>query len=290
MARKRYLKKTPLLDARELFLAHLDSSRLACETISVADGLGRITAEPVFAKLSSPHYHAAAMDGICVRAEETFGATEFVGKKLVRVAGDGPKPDAFAYVDTGNALPSWANAVIMIEKVRQLDADTVEIFESVPPWNHVRLVGEDVVASELLLPRCHRLRPYDLGALLAAGHTSVRVKARPKIGIIPTGDELIQPGDEVQAGSVIEFNSTVIAAFVREWGGAPVILPTVRDDAALLRQALRLPAVQCDIATLQAGSPARPNCGNQTETKPAPPTKLARPRRRMKAGPGGDTA
>ena len=256
MARKRYLKKTPLLDARELFLGHIDASKLACETIPVEEGLGRITAEPVFAKLSSPHYHAAAMDGICVRAEDTFGATEFVGKKLARVAGDGPRPSAFAYIDTGNALPSWANAVIMIEKVRQLDADNVEIFESVPPWNHVRLVGEDVVATELLLPRCHRLRPYDLGALLAAGHISVRVKARPKIGIIPTGDELIQPGDEVQAGSVIEFNSAVIAAFVREWGGAPVIFPKVRDDAALLRQALGRAAEECDIATLIAGSSA----------------------------------
>lgn len=180
MARKRYLKKTPLIEARELFLEAIDVSKLPSETIPVEDGLDRITAEPVFAKLSSPHYHAAAMDGICVRAEDTFGATEFVGRKLARVTGDGPRPSAFAYVDTGNALPSWANAVIMIEKVRQLDADTVEIFESVPPWNHVRLVGEDVVATELLLPRCHRLRPYDLGALLAAGHISVRVKARPK--------------------------------------------------------------------------------------------------------------
>ncbi len=256
MARKRYLKKTPLSDARELFLGHIDASQLACETIPVEESLGRITAEPVFAKLSSPHYHAAAMDGICVRAEDTFGATEFVGKKFTRVTGEGPGPSAFAYIDTGNALPSWANAVIMIEKVRQLDGDTVEIFESVPPWNHVRLVGEDVVATELLLPRCHRLRPYDLGALLAAGHTSVRVKARPRVGIIPTGDELIQPGDEVKAGSVIEFNSAVLAAFVHEWGGAPVRFPKVRDDAALLQQALRRAAEECDIATLIAGSSA----------------------------------
>ncbi len=256
MARKRYLKKSPLNDARELFLAQVDPSKLACETISAEEALGRITAAPVFANLSSPHYHAAAMDGICVRAEDTFGATEFVGKKFTRIAGDGPEPGAFAYIDTGNALPSWANAVIMIEKVRQLDDDTVEVFESVPPWNHVRLVGEDVVATELLLPRCHRLRPYDLGALLAAGHTSVRVKARPKIGIIPTGDELIQPGDEVRAGSVIEFNSAVLAAFVSEWGGTAVRFPKVRDDAGLLREALTRAAEECDIATLIAGSSA----------------------------------
>ena len=132
------------------------------------EALDRITAEPVFAKISSPHYHASAMDGICVRAEDTFGATEFVGKTLTLADGDAPAAGSFKYVDTGNALPAWANAVIMIEKVHQLDKDTLEIFDSAAPWQHVRLVGEDVVATEMLLPRAHRLRPYDLGALLAA--------------------------------------------------------------------------------------------------------------------------
>jgi putative molybdopterin biosynthesis protein len=256
MARKRYLKKTPLKEARELFLASVEPSELGNEIIDVEDALNRVTAEPVFAKLSSPHYHAAAMDGICVRAEDTFGATEFVGKKLTRAVAESPAPAAFAYVDTGNALPPWANAVIMIEKVRQLDERTVEIFESVAPWNHVRLVGEDVVATELLLPRSHRLRPYDLGALLAAGHTAVSVKAHPTVGIIPTGDELIQPGEQAKPGAVIEFNSTVLAAFVREWGGTPIRYPKVRDDAELLRQALRSAAQECDIATIIAGSSA----------------------------------
>ncbi|MET0689862.1 MAG: molybdopterin biosynthesis protein, partial [Candidatus Binatia bacterium] len=121
MARKRYLKKTPLIEARELFLATVDPGALAVEEIAVDDGLDRITAEPVFAKISSPHYHASAMDGICVRAEDTFGATEFVGKTLTLVDSDVPAAGSFQYVDTGNALPAWANAVIMIEKVHQID-------------------------------------------------------------------------------------------------------------------------------------------------------------------------
>ena len=256
MARKRYLKKTPLKEARELFLSTVNPASLATEEISIDDALDRITAEPVFAKISSPHYHASAMDGICVRAEDTFGATEFIGKKLTLGNGDSPDRDAFKYVDTGNALPGWANAVIMIEKVHQLDPQTVEIFESVTPWNHVRLVGEDVVATELLLPRSHRLRPYDMGALLAAGHTRVRVKARPRVGIIPTGDELIQPGEEATPGAVIDFNSTVLAAFVREWGGVPVKYPRARDDERLLRAALERAAAECDLVTIIAGSSA----------------------------------
>jgi putative molybdopterin biosynthesis protein len=226
------------------------------ENVAVDEALDRITAHPVFAKISSPHYHAAAMDGICVRAEDTFGATEFTIKKLTPARGDSPIPGSFTYVDTGNSLPAWANAVIMIEKIHQLDDGSVEIFESVGPWNHVRLVGEDVVATELLLPRSHRLRPYDLGALLAAGHTAVKVKRPPRVGIIPTGDELIQPGDEAKPGAVIEFNSTILGAFVREWGGTPVRYPRVRDDSELLKQAIRHAAKECDLVAIIAGSSA----------------------------------
>jgi putative molybdopterin biosynthesis protein len=256
MPRKRYLKKIALREAQAVFLARVDPSVLPGDTIAVEDALGRVTAAPVFAKISSPHYHAAAMDGICVRAEDTFGATEFVPKKLKKAADQLPGPGGFAYVDTGNALPHWANAVIMIEKIRQFDEDTVEIFEAVAPWNHVRLVGEDVVATELLLPRSHRLRPYDLGALLAAGHTRVVVKSRPVVGIIPTGDELIEPGDDTKPGAVIEFNSAVLAAFVREWGGTPQKYSRVGDDIEELRRALRRAAQECSVATLIAGSSA----------------------------------
>jgi putative molybdopterin biosynthesis protein len=256
MARKRYLKKTPLEEAKQFFLANVEPSRIRSEHIPVEEALDRITAEPVFAKISSPHYHAAAMDGICVRAEDTFGATEFIGKKLSRASDESPGPSAFAYVDTGNSLPPWANAVIMIEKVRQLEDGSVEIYESVGPWNHVRLVGEDVVATELLLPRSHRLRPYDLGALLASGHTGVSVKARPKVGIIPTGDELIEPGEQPTPGAVIEFNSTVLAAFVREWGGAPIKYLRAKDESEVLKRAVWRAADECDLVTIIAGSSA----------------------------------
>ena len=256
MARRRYLKKTPLKEARELFLAKVESSRIGNESIAVEEALDRITAQQVFAKISSPHYHAAAMDGICVRAEDTFGATEFNSKTFIRATSESPAQNAFAYVDTGNSLPAWANGVIMIEKVRQLKDGSVEIFESVGPWNHVRLVGEDIVATELLLPRNHRLRPYDLGALLASGHTLVEVKSRPKVGIIPTGDELIAPGEQPRAGAVIEFNSTVLAAFVREWGGTPIKYPRTQDQSELLEQAVRRAAAECDLVMIIAGSSA----------------------------------
>jgi putative molybdopterin biosynthesis protein len=255
MARKRYLKKTPLLEARELFLSRFDASDLETETVAVDRALNRVTAAAIFAKISSPHYHGSAMDGICVRAEDTFGATEFKPKTLKLMSG-AAEPGVFSFIDTGNALPSWADAVIMIEKVRHLGETSVEIFEAAAPWQHVRLVGEDVVATELLLTRWHRLRPYDLGALLAAGHREVEVLARPRVAIIPTGDELLAPGDEFRPGRIVEFNSTVLSALVSEAGGTARVLPRVGDDPDKLKAALRSALQGHHLIAIIAGSSA----------------------------------
>jgi molybdenum cofactor synthesis domain-containing protein len=255
MARKRYLRKTPLREARELFIARFDASHLETETLAVENALNRVTAQAAFANISSPHYHGSAMDGICVRARDTFGATEFKPKKL-KLKSVGVDDNVFAFVDTGNALPSWADAVIMIEKVRRLDESTVEIFEAAAPWQHVRLVGEDVVATELLLTCWHRLRPYDLGALLAAGHRQVSVLAQPRVAIIPTGDELLAPGDAFQPGRIVEFNSTVLSALVTEAGGVPQVLPSVADDPVKLKAALRGALQDHHLVAIIAGSSA----------------------------------
>ena len=255
MARKRYLKKTPLLEARQLFLSRFDASDLGTETVAVDQALNRVTAAAIFAKISSPHYHGSAMDGICVRAEDTFGATEFKPKTL-ELMSSAAQPGVFAFVDTGNALPSWADAVIMIEKVHRLGDTSVEIFEAASPWQHVRLVGEDVVATELLLARWHRLRPYDLGALLAAGHREVTVLARPRVAIIPTGDELLAPGDEFRPGRIVEFNSTVLSALVTEAGGTARVLPSVGDDPDKLKAALRRALQGHHLIAIIAGSSA----------------------------------
>src|SRR3990172_6366579 len=166
--RQRYLKKKPLAEALETFLGATAAASARAESVAVEDALGRVTAQPVFARLSVPHYHGAAMDGIAVRAEDTFGASEstpFIFRLTARKK-TGPHPERgarpFRYVDTGSPLPAWADAVVMIERVYQRDGREVEIREAAPPWQHVRLVGEDIVATEMLLPRGHRIRPYDI--------------------------------------------------------------------------------------------------------------------------------
>ncbi|HXG19791.1 MAG TPA: molybdopterin biosynthesis protein [Methylomirabilota bacterium] len=258
--RKRYLKKKSLAEALSVFLNAVTPPK-RMEMIAVERALHRTTAEPIFAVLSAPHYHGSAMDGIAVRAEDTFGASEFSAVTLRAVPVENGAPyengrGVFQYVDTGNPLPAWANAVVMIERVFKKNDQEVEIREAATPWQHVRLVGEDIVATEPLLPRGHKLRPYDIGALLAAGHVQVPVVARPTVGIIPTGSELIEPGEPPQPGRIIEFNSRVTAAFVEEWGGEPHRLPRVTDELPKISKALTKAVQTHDIVVIIAGSSA----------------------------------
>jgi molybdopterin molybdotransferase/putative molybdopterin biosynthesis protein len=250
--RRRYLKRRSLEDARRAFVDLFPAGPLDVEEIATEQSVGRITAAPVIASLSAPHYHGAAMDGIAVRAEDTFGATEFAPRMLELGTGDG----RFAYVDTGSALPSWANAVVMIERVFRLDDAHVEVRQAAVPWQHVRLVGEDVVATEPVLSRGHRIRPADLGALLAAGVERVAVAVRPRVAILPTGSELIEPGAGAAPGRVIEFNSRMLAAYVLEWGGDPRRLPPVPDDLERIRSAIERAIAEHDVVLVIAGSSA----------------------------------
>jgi putative molybdopterin biosynthesis protein len=250
--RKRYLKRRGLDEARRLFLERLPLGPLRAETVPAEQAIGRVTAAPVLAALSAPHYHGAAMDGIAVRAEDTFGATEFEPRTLELGEGEG----RFALVDTGSALPIWANAVIMIERVFRVDETRIEIRQSALPWQHVRLVGEDVVATEPILQPGHRVRPQDLGALLAAGVARVSVAARPRVAILPTGSELIEPGREAEPGRVIEFNSRMLAAYVEEWGGEPRRLAPVPDDVEQIRTTIERALADHDGVLVIAGSSA----------------------------------
>ena len=252
--RKRYLKRKGLAEAKGLFLARLRRGPLRAEIVDVEASLGRVTAEPVVARLSAPHYHGAAMDGIAVRAEDTFEATEF--QPVTLRLGDGSSRGQFAFVDTGSSLPQWANAVIMIERVFPLEASRVEIREAAHPWQHVRLVGEDVVATEPILPRGQKIRPPDIGAMLAVGITRTAVAARPQIAILPTGSELVEPGSAATPGRIFEFNSRMLAAYVTDWGGAAHRLPPVADDLAAIRVAIEAALANHDAVLVIAGSSA----------------------------------
>ncbi len=251
------MQDVPLEDAVRRWFEALDGAGalapLAAESIPLhaPDVVGRVTAGPVWAAVSSPHYDAAAMDGIAVRAADTVGATETAPRALAVGA-------QAVWVDTGDPMPPGTDAVVMIERVQRdgADASSVRVLEAVAPWQHVRPLGEDIVATELVLPENHRIAPADLGACAAAGLTSVPVRRRPVVGIIPTGNELTPIQAPRRPGDIPEFNSLILAGLVREWGGAPLVGEPMPDDADAIRAAAVECLAVCDVVVINAGSSA----------------------------------
>ena len=256
MSRRIYLKMKSLKEARDIFLAHWSlAEMLSAEAVATVESAGRVTAAPIFARFSSPTFHSAAMDGIAVRAEHTFGARPENPMEL-RIGTHA------RWINTGQPMPAEADAVIMVENIHQIDAETVEIQAATYPWQNVRKVGEDIVATELLLPQNHQIKAYDIGALLAAGVLELQVYRRPQVLIIPTGNELVEAEalkdkENVPAGEIVEFNSWVLANLVRQWGGKCDRHPIIPDDPTLLRQEL-LNGVggKYDVIIINAGSSA----------------------------------
>lgn len=272
MKRNIYLEDIPLDQAKAVFQAALQKVNLArplsAERIPVQEANGRVTASALFAKNSAPHYHASAMDGYAVRAQDTVGATETspIRLRLIEESADAQAIERSAQAaNTGHPLPGWANAVVMIEHTQLVTLPDgvpgIEIRAAVPPWHHVRPMGEDMVATELVLPANHKLRPVDLGALAGSGHTSVNVYRRPRVAIIPTGSELVpldslQDGGGLRAGEIIEYNSIVLAAQVSDWGGVPSRWPIIADELAAIEAAVRSAVVNHDLVLVNAGSSA----------------------------------
>ena len=272
-----YLHDIPLHQAQSRLREALQKeglwSVLGAETISLDEySLGRVTAEPIWAKISSPHYHASAMDGFAVRAEDTGKAQPSTPVQLSVRSNQsmelGEQLSAQAqYVDTGDPLPEWADAVIPIENVESLNASgqitsairqphSIRIRASVAPWSHVRPLGEDIVATQLVLPAGHMLRPVDLGAIAAAGYSEISVTRKPKVAILPTGTELVPIGSKLKSGDILEYNSLVLAAQVKSMGGEPTRFPIIKDDFDLICRRVQEAAHDFDLVLLNAGSSA----------------------------------
>ena len=253
MQRKMYLEDIPLDEAIARFYGALEQNGglkpTPGETVSLDQAHGRVTSQPVWARMSSPHYHSAAMDGVAVRAQDTHGASRT--SPLTLKLGDQAR-----WIDTGDPIPPGYNAVIMVEDIQQTGDEDIQIMAAVADWQHVRLLGEDMVATELVLPENHRIGPSDLGAMAAAGLTEVEVRRKPVVCIIPTGTELIRPGEPMEVGKIIEFNSLMMAAQVEEWGGRPVRHPIVPDDFGRIKEAVQQALETSDVVIMNAGSSA----------------------------------
>ena len=240
---KRYLTVTSLSETLSLLRTGFSCTPTR-EMVPLLKSVGRVTSEPIFARYLVPEVHLAAMDGIAVESKDTRGASEqhpVTLKHAVRV-------------NTGNVVPLQYDAVIMIEDVH-IDHERFTIRKAAPPWQHVRPAGEDIGESEMALPSRHLIRPSDLGALAAYGITEVPVLT-VRIGLIPTGSELVPHGDLPAPGQVVESNTVMAEAVLGTMGAFCTRYPMVMDDPSRIKKALQRAVEENDLVIVSAGSSA----------------------------------
>ena len=250
--RNLYLKTTPVEEARKKYMQALEEAgclKQEEERTDTYESLGRITAEAVYAKCCSPLFNAAAMDGIAVKSAETAEAGE--ERPLALSLGSG-----YRIIDTGDPVKSPFDAVIMAEDVMETGEGMVTITKSVPGWQHVRPIGEDIAAGEMLLPSHHTIRPVDIGVLLAGGILNLEIFKKPQVSIIPTGTEIIMPHENPKEGDIIDSDSGMIAAMVTESGGVPYRCSIVPDDYQKIKETVLQETERSDMVIINAGSSA----------------------------------
>jgi putative molybdopterin biosynthesis protein len=259
--RKEFRDLVPPEEAHEA-IASLDLGGGA-ETVPLDEARGRVLAERVDAALDVPGFDRASMDGYAVRARDTFGADEADPVELPVVgsvhAGEEPAVEVdegeAAEISTGAVMPPGADAVIPVERTDETDDGTVLLRTSLAPGDSVMLAGADVAAGERALGPGTRLTAREIGLLSALGVDAVPVRAKPTVGIISTGDELVRPGHELNAdaGQIYDVNSYTIATGVEEAGGEAVLYPHAGDDYDQMERILTEAAAECDLV-LSSGS------------------------------------
>lgn len=249
MAQKVYLSNYEFKEALNKYLEEIGSVFLNKEIINTEESLGRVTAEAVYSKISSPFYNCSAMDGIALHSSKTIGASE----KRPVILEEGKD---YIVVDTGDPVLREYDCVIMVEDIVNIDQNKIQIYKSAAPWQNIRPLGEDIVENQLIIPSGHAVRPVDIGAMLAGGVNTVEVYKKPLVGIIPTGTELVEPGSDLKVGDIIDFNSRVFSGQVIEYGGIPKRYGIVKDDYEVLKETLKRVVSECDIVIINAGSSA----------------------------------
>ena len=245
-----YLTNVPLQQAQAEYLKLLEEHGFGpkTEVIAVYDACGRVTARAVYAHICAPHYAASAMDGVAVNARDTFGATETTPVVL--------QPEQYIVLDTGDPIPEGMDAVIMVEDIVKNDDGSITIHAAAAPWQHIRQIGEDVCAGEMILPSHMAVTPAAIGAMIAGGVLEIEVIRKPVVGIIPTGDEIVPPCTDPKPGDILEFNGSIFSAMVKSWGAEAVVYPIVPDKFDQIKEMVARAAAECDMVILNAGSSA----------------------------------
>jgi molybdopterin molybdotransferase len=267
-----FLTLLPPDDARNLLFSHLPQPNIESELIGVASSLGRILAEDIRAPHPLPEFQRSTVDGYAVRAGDTHGATDSLPAYL-NLIGEAPMGDTPAFeiqagqcglIHTGGMLPKGADAVVMLEYAQRIDKDEriltstseVEVFRAVAAGENVIQVGEDVATAQIVLFKGSLMRPAEIGGLLALGITHVNVMRKIRVGLISTGDEVVDPSQSPRPGQVRDVNSYTLSALVQKSGGDPIRYGIVPDKFEVLKDAAARALLECDIVSITAGSSA----------------------------------
>ncbi|MBN9647890.1 molybdopterin biosynthesis protein [Terrisporobacter glycolicus] len=244
----RYLSNITLQEGMEKYCKFLDINKLRdTEYIDVEKSLNRMSSEAIYANLSAPFYNCSAMDGIAVKSELTFLANE---QNIITLE----ESKDYIVVDTGDPITKEFDAVIMVEDLLEKEENSVKIIKPAIPWQHVRCLGEDVVEKEMIIPSFHTIRPQDIGSMISGKIDKIQVFKEFKVGIIPTGTELIDRHTTPKIGDIIEFNSRLFEGLVLEYEAVPVIYPIVEDNYEKIKNSVLKALNECDMVLINAGS------------------------------------
>lgn len=277
-----FLTLLPPDQARDKMLAALSQPTLDPESLAVDSALGRVTAEDVVAPHPLPEFPRTTVDGYAVRAQDTFGATDSLPAYL-NLIGEVPMGDEPAFevgagqcalIHTGGMLPKGADAVVMLEYTQSINhgdhkdhgenhqkdsvvkSVEIEIFKSVADGENIIRIGEDVAKGQVVISKGTILRPAEIGGLMALGITSLRVARKPRVALISTGDEVIEPSQQPRPGQVRDINSYTLGALIEKSGGVPVRHGIIGDEFEELKSAAAKALTECDVVIITAGSSA----------------------------------
>ncbi len=268
-----FLTLLPPDQARDELLTHLALRPpiIDSESIDVIHALGRFTASDVFAPHPLPDFPRTTVDGYAVCAKDTFGANDSLPAYLTLIGevpmGDTPSFELgtgqCALIHTGGMLPNGADAAVMIEYTQHIAGagssrpeTEIEIFKSVADGENVIRIGEDVAQNQLVIPKGTQIRPAEIGGLMALGFTSINAAKKPRVGLISTGDEVIDPSQTPRPGQVRDINTYTLGALIEKSGGAAVRYGIFSDQFEVLKEAAAKALSECDMLIITAGSSA----------------------------------
>jgi len=263
---EQFLEVVSAAEARRRFEARLERAPLASESVPLAAALSRVIAADVIAPIDTPPFDRANVDGFALRAADTLGAGPGTPKRLtlnreVIACGVAPALEVASgtvtAIATGGVIPRGADAVVMIEHTELIEDDAVpaiDVHRVVTSGQFISYAGSDIARGETLLRRGTQIGSREIGMLAACGLTSVEVVQRPRVAVLSTGDELIQPGQPLRPGGIYDSNGAIIAAAVAEAGGEAVPFGAIADDQSALEGAMRTALASCDIVVLSGGT------------------------------------